>query len=214
MAALRPTDYLAAARCPPTLEPQEFGLWKIARRDCRAVHKDAGYAAAVFKALNGADVQTVLLRMTEATMHLDGEVVMEDSLLELRRHLPIWLAARGRVLVTGLGLGCVVRGLLASPDVGDVDVIEIDQGIIDAVGPEFANEPRVHVYRGDALTCGMPGKKWDFAWHDIWCEESGLQLLHTKLLARFEPHVERQGAWMLPRIVKRTLNAVGWDLVG
>jgi hypothetical protein len=61
-------------------------------------------------------------------MHLeqdDGrvyEVVMEDSPRELRRHLPIWMHAHGRVLVTGLGLGCVVRGLLASPHVEYIDV--------------------------------------------------------------------------------------------
>lgn len=201
--------YLHAARCPPTLEPQTFGLWTIEHRE-RPPGEPAG---AIFAALCGGDRQTVLSRVTEATMHLEsGEVVMDDSLMELRRHLPIWLAAHGRVLITGLGLGCVVRGLLASPAVERIDVIELDREILERVGGEFAGNERVRLHHGDALTCKMPGRRWDFAWHDIWCEGDGLQLLHAKLIARFRSRCGRQGAWMLPRFVKRTL--AHWELLG
>jgi spermidine synthase len=51
---------------------------------------------------------------------------MEDTLSELRRHTPIFMRAKGRLLVTGLGLG-VVRGLLAKPEVEHIDVVEIDR---------------------------------------------------------------------------------------
>jgi len=170
------------------------------------------YAAGMFRMLCG-DRQTALCRVTEATMHLGaGEVVMDDSVVELRRHLPIWLAAAGRVLITGLGLGCVVRGLLASPNVEHIDVIEIDRDILDRVGREFLGNDRVTLCHGNALTCKMPGKSWDFAWHDIWCEGSDLQLLHLKLIARYRRRCERQGAWMLPRFIKRRL--AHWELIG
>lgn len=197
-----PRSYLRAAMCPPSLVPQQFGLWTIQRRPAPPLLLPAG------------DQQTALCRITEATMHQEpGEVVMEDSILELSRHLPIWLRARGRVLVTGLGLGCVVRGLLAAPDVSHIDVIELDQGIIDAVGPEFASDIRVNVVRGNALTCKMPAARWDFAWHDIWCEGSGLQLLHVKLMNRFSKRCAAQGAWMLPRFVKRRFRRT-WGIFG
>lgn len=137
-------------------------------------------------------------------MHLEsGEVVMDDSRLELRRHLPIWLAAHGRVLITGLGLGCVVRGLLACAEVTHIDVIELDREILARVGAEFEGNPRVALHHGNALTCKMPGRRWDFAWHDIWCEGNGLQVLHVKLIHRYRRRCARQGAWMLPRFIKR-----------
>lgn len=169
----------------------------------------------MFRVLCGADHQTALRRFTDATMHLNGEVVMEDSLTELRRHAPIWLAARGRVLVTGLGLGCVVRGLLACPEVNHIDVIEIDRSIIRVVGAEFHNEARVTITAGDALSCHFPANHWDFAWHDIWCEGSGLQKLHVELMSRFKDCCTVQGAWMLPRFVKRmTRRLAPFEVLG
>lgn len=200
--------YLQAAQCPPSLKPQEFGLWRIERRTA----DNTLVKAEVFRRICGRDYQTALCRFTEATMHLCGEIVMDDSFIELRRHLPIWLAAKGRVLVTGLGLGCVIRGLLVSPDVSHIDVIEIDRQIIERVGVEFAGNPRVAVHHGNALTCKMPGKHWNFAWHDIYTEDGSLQLLHAKLIARYRNRCARQGAWMLPRFIKR--RWADWGLVG
>lgn len=194
--------YLRAARCPPSLRPQSFGLWTIEKRGA----PDEDRAGAMFRALIGAPEQTVLARLTEATLHQPpGEIVMEDSTMELERHLPIWLAARGRILVTGLGLGCVVRGLFASADVDHIDVIEIDRDILERVGAEFVGNPRVTLHHGDALTCKMPGRRWDCAWHDIYAEDGSLQLLHAKLIARYAGRCDRQGAWMLPRVIKRRL---------
>lgn len=206
---MTPDHYLRAARCPSTLAAQEFGLWSIEKRAA----PESEPHGAMFRALIGGPEQTVLGRITEATMHQPpGEIVMEDSTQELSRHLPIWLRARGRVLITGLGLGCVVRGLLASPQVERIDVIELDRDILRIVGAEFAHEPRVTLVHGNALTCKMPGKHWDFAWHDLWCEGSTLQLLHLKLIGRYRKRCDRQGAWMLPRVVKRRLAHM--ELIG
>jgi hypothetical protein len=88
-------------------------------------------------------------------------------------------------------------------------------GILRAVGPEFEGNDRVSLIHGDALECELGGE-WDFAWHDIWCEGSGLQLLHLKLMDRFGPRCKWQGAWMLPRFIKRTLRRgrCAWRLIG
>jgi hypothetical protein len=191
------SDYIQAARVPDALEPQSFGLWSIRR-------KDVSNVIPVFKSWIGFESMTLLHRFTMATMHTShGEVVMEDSTRELRRHLPIWLRAKGRVLVTGLGLGCVVRGLLASENVEHVTVIEIDAEILRIVGKEFESDPRVRLIHGDALTVTIRDK-FDYAWHDIWTEgNEHLQVLHAKLIKRFYPQSTIQGAWNFPRQLKR-----------
>ena len=217
----RAMQFLRAARCPLSLVPQSFGPWTISR----VAAPEEEPSRAMFRALIGGETQTRLERSVRTTTPVSpgfedevitcghGEIVMEDSLQELRRHLPIWLAAEGRVLVTGLGLGCVVRGLLASPHVSHIDVIEIDAGILAAVGPEFWGSPRVTLYQGDALTLPYPRDRWDCAWHDIWCEDGAhLHHLHVELLCRYSERVDAQGAWMLPRIAKRIRYP--WRLLG
>jgi hypothetical protein len=193
-------EFMAAARVPYSLRPQTFGLWGIRRVPARNVEQlnDIGWTD-----------YTILHHMTEATMHQDlGEIVMEDSVHELRKHLPIWLSAHGRVLNTGLGLGCVVRGLLASQRVEHIDVVEIDADIIRVVGAEFADNSRVTIHHADALEFDWPpGTRWDCAWHDLWCEDNKeLHFKHVQLLANTKKRCRQQGAWMLPPIVGRI-----WD---
>src|SRR6185295_6407091 len=149
---MKPHDFLEAARVPKSVEPQEFGLWTIERRTLHGPDGPSKFWRELIGPCRWLDY-TILRRWTLASMHLHlGEIVMEDSERELRRHLPIWLNARGRVLKTGLGLGCVVRGLLANPDVHHVDVVEIDADIIRIIGAEFAGNPRVTIHHADALT--------------------------------------------------------------
>lgn len=193
------SDFFRAAKAPDTLAEQDFGLWAIMRQDL-SLQPIARYIA-------GRSVLTVLYQWTEATIHHGvGHIVMEDSRRELNRHLPMFFAAHGRVLITGLGLGCVVRGLLIKPEVEHIDVIEIDADIIRVVGPEFADNPRVTIHHDDALKWPIGDRIWDVAWHDICTpDDVGLQGLHGKLLKRFWPHCQRQGAWDFPREVSRGL---------
>jgi hypothetical protein len=156
--------YLHAARVPESLQPHRFGPWTIERRQAEN---------SVVRYQIGWSDYTLLWRESWRTLHLPGpgEIVMEDSHHELARHLPIWLNARGRVLVTGLGLGCVVRGLLANPAVTHIDVVEIDPDIIRVVWPEFQREERCLIREGDALNMTWPpGTFWDYAWHDLWTD--------------------------------------------
>lgn len=194
-----PVAIMRAAKVPLSVQPREFWPWAITRQRLTSTAE----LLAV-----GADQLTGLSRLDSiAHMHLvHGEVVMEDSVRELRRHLPIWMAAHGRVLNTGLGLGCVVRGLLTIPEVTHIDVVEIDAKIIEVVGAEFAGNPRVTIIHGDALALRPDGRRWDFAWHDIWTEgNDGLQALHARMMVNLHPAVGRQGAWAFPRAIARRL---------
>jgi hypothetical protein len=211
--------FLSAARVPVDLHPQRFGPWWIERM---VAPPDALYASVGLPPVGWA-TYTLLHRYRQREADPDdpfageascgrpqSEIVMEDSRRELAQHLPIWLAGRGRVLVTGLGLGCVVRGLLASSRVEHIDVVELDAGIIRVVGPEFYDEPRVTLHHGDALTYAWPkGTRWDVAWHDLWTDgPRHLQHLHVALLKKHRKQCPLQGAWKLPRFVKRLVPGV------
>ena len=73
------------------------------------------------------------------------------------------------MLITGLELGCVVRGLLCNTAVESIDVVEIDEGLIRIVGAEFLANPRIIFHHADAREFPAD-QKWDFAWHDIWTQ--------------------------------------------
>lgn len=210
-------QYLAAGRVPHTVQPQRFGLWSIERRKAgESVLFELGMDIGLpFGAVGWPDY-TILRRQSAATIHLElGEVVMEDSRRELRKHLPIWMAAKGRVLKTGLGLGCVVRGLLINPAVEHIDVVEIDPDICRVIGPEFLDNPRVTIHLADALTWDFGSRRWDYAWHDLHAfDDDSLQLMHGRLLVRYMNAVadgrpRRQGAWAFPRGVGRLAKLIG-----
>ena len=192
--------HLKAARVPESVASGSFGPWTIARIEA---HGSAHLAWC------GWPRYTALYRHSWASLHQPhGEIVMEDSRHQLCQHLPILQHARGRVLVTGLGLGCVVRALAANADVDRVDVLEIDRDIIERVGPEWDSDPRVTLIEHDALTYPTNAERWNFAWHDLWCDPHApggepLEMLHAKVLKHFADVCEKQGAWRLPRWLRR-----------
>lgn len=95
---------------------------------------------------------TFLHRLTDGTLHRDlpGEVVMEDTPFELRTHLGFVMQAHGRVLVTGLGLGCVLRGLLSNPAVQHITCIENSRDVLKLVGAHMPRE-RLTILEADAF---------------------------------------------------------------
>jgi hypothetical protein len=208
-----PFDLVRACRVPETVQPARAGLWEICRMSLDDMPGDPySLTYQLFEHTLGSRIApfrsiTMLFRDTMATLHRDrGECVMEDSPEELRRHLPILLAARGRVLVSGLGLGCVVRGLLAKPEVEHVDVVEISYSILQLASAEFADDPRVTIHHGDALTIEWPARtRWEYAWHDVWSEQEALALVHARLFARYQQMCNKQGAWMMPRAATRRM---------
>lgn len=156
---------------------------------------------------------TQLYCMTDATMHQIGELVMDDTERELKKHLSFMLAAHGRVLITGLGLGCVVRGCLANPAVKHVVCIERSMDVMNLVGTQMPrDDKRLTIILADALEWvprhSRPGE-FDCAWHDLWTDtcqgEPHLALWHSKLLVHcIESKVKVVGAWSFPRYIRRS----------
>jgi hypothetical protein len=195
-------DIILAARVPMSVRPQSFGLWHISRDDFTRYPLDR------FRSKVGFDFKTNLHHASNKSIHLTErgwDIVMEDSIMELRKHLPIFRRANGNILITGLGLGCVVRGLLTKSEVRSIDIIEIDKDIIRIIGQEFADNPRIKLHHADALEMELP-KTWDYAWHDLWTDgDRHLQLLHADLFCRFQNQCKWQGAWHFPGNMFRKL---------
>jgi hypothetical protein len=163
---------------------------------------------------------TFLYRLTDATLYCDppGEVVMEDTPFELQTHLGFVLQARGRVLVTGLGLGCVVRGLLANPNVDHITCLENSEDVLKLVGPHMSTD-RLTILEADALKWTAKNKdRFDCAWHDLWTNrgagEPHLDHWHARLLINCRQTVGHQGAWAMERLIKKKLISRGFPWIG
>lgn len=185
------------------------GLWRVHRYtlpvECEVPRSDYFGNQKIITLQPGTYTQ--LYRMTMATMHKLGELVMQDTPEELNTHLGFMLRACGKVLITGLGLGCVVRGTLANPQVEHVTVIERDPHVLALVGPHMPDE-RLTIIKADAVKWVKRNKEhFDCAWHDLWSDpdtkEQHLQISHSALIRALASRVRFQGAWQFPRNFRR-----------
>lgn len=139
---------------------------------------------------------------------------MSDTRAEIDDHTDaLWQMhyRGGRVLINGLGLGMVIKGALALPNVEHVDVVETNPDIIELVGHYYESE-RCTIHHADAFDIQWPtGTRWSVAWHDIWpeiCEDNLPE--YTKLKRKYGRRVDWQGCWAEETIraeMRRTRNA-------
>jgi len=124
--------------------------------------------------------------------------MMSDTPAEIRDHMEFIHRATGRCLLNGLGLGVVLKAILAKPGVTQVDVVEIEQDVINLVWPTYKDGNRVALYHTDAFTIQWPkDTRWDCAWHDIWpalCTDNLPEV--AKLKHKYARKVKYQKAWM------------------
>ncbi|MFY9341202.1 MAG: hypothetical protein WAT39_01850 [Planctomycetota bacterium] len=203
---------LAACRAEHIPE-RESGLWAVRRRvlDRATRWTSADNGRKPHRVEPG--VYTFLVRATEGTLHLPlgGETVMNDSVHELRTHLRAMLRASGRVLVTGLGLGCCVRGMLALGRVDEVVVLEREAAVLHLVAGSFAGESRVRIVHAEAEDWlrANPDEHFDTAWHDVWTNreegEDHLAVKHSHLMKECLGRVREQGAWAFPKWLGRKI---------
>lgn len=110
------------------------------------------------------------IRAGEYTRLMRGpQIVMSNAPAELRDHASFVRQAHGRVLVHGLGLGCVLSELIAKDSVDHVTVVEISDDVVNLVWPAFEDSTQVEIVRGSAFTWKPAvNRQWDCCWHDIW----------------------------------------------
>ena len=123
-------------------------------------------------------------------------LVASDMPAEMRDQSEAVYRARGHCLVNGLGIGLVLKNILAKPEVASVTVVEISQDLIDLVSPHYA-DPRVTFVCADALQYQPPkGKRYQMIWHDIWdgiCSDNLPAMASLK--RKYAKRCDWQGCW-------------------
>lgn len=129
-------------------------------------------------------------------VHRSRGVVMSDTDAEKRDHYAFVAAARGHVLINGLGLGMCVAAVLSRPKVERVTVVEIDPDVISLVGPHYTSD-RVEIVEASAFDYVPPkGVRYGAVWHDIWdsiCEDNRPEMI--RLHRKYGRRCDWQGSW-------------------
>lgn len=169
----------------------ESGDWKITKFTV-SEHDIRGMSYA----LNGRPVPAGTY--TRLVKNGAWDPMMSDTPAEIGDHLDFIHRATGNCLLNGLGLGVVLKAILAKSEVTHVDVIEIEQDVINLVYPTYQDENRVTLHHADAFEIQWPKDKyWDCAWHDIWpsiCTDNLLEI--ARLKHKYAHKVKYQAAWL------------------
>lgn len=135
-----------------------------------------------------------------AQLFVGNTLMMSDTQMERRSNAHFVRAAKGHVLIAGLGLGMIVHAILENPEVLSVTVVEKYADVIKLVGPTLT-DPRVKCVEGDVLTWRPEkGTKFDVIYHDVWpdiCADNlkEIQFLH-RAFRRFLAPGGWQNSWM------------------
>lgn len=209
-------DLLQAMRADAVPDNQ-IGLWKIYRkRSTVGCPHGSQLGKPLFlspKFFCPAGTYTFLVKLDAPDQPNSPPAVMEDTPPELRKHLNFVLRARGKVLVTGLGLGCVVRGLLQRSAIERITIVEREQAVLSLVAPYLPKDERIEIVHAEAgAWLRRRRRTWTCAWHDVWSDpernEPHLAVTHQNLMLQLlqGDRVGMQGAWEFPRYVRRILR--------
>lgn len=139
-------------------------------------------------------------------LRIDGVTYMSDTPLEKLTNLPFIEAARGDVLIFGLGIGLILEPILAKPEVRSVTVVEKNFWVRELVAHHYLkrHEGRLLVHLGDAFTY-QPGEyadllgnggTFDTVYFDIWPDIGDQNLPDMeRLMNRARPWL-RPGGWL------------------
>ena len=129
----------------------------------------------------------------------NGSTIMSNTPSEMNDFAHFTRIAEGDILVNGLGLGCVIKVLLAKPEVKRIVVIEQSTDVIKLISPHFKDE-RLTIINADAYEYLPPkGEKYDYVWHDIWdniCSDNLPEM--TKLHKKYARKTKWQDSWAKP----------------
>ncbi len=143
---------------------------------------------------------TRLMRWSNMNAGTGWKVIMSDTPPEIKDHYKVLSEAQirgGRVLINGLGLGMVLKGVLSFPNVTHVDVVEFSPDVIRLTAPTYINDSRLTIHQGDAYKIQWPeGMHWNVVWHDIWDDIRPANLPEMKLLhQKYEGLCDWQDSW-------------------
>jgi len=141
----------------------------------------------------------------------DGSVLMCDTPDEVDKYLPFIEQARGRVLLTGFGLGYMLKALLAKPEVEWVTVVEWNVELVASALYTYAGERCSFVY-GDAYTW-EPRGRYDMAFHSVWVHWDLFTVYEmARIMDHYQTHVDYQECDWEPQVLSWILEQPEGDI--
>jgi hypothetical protein len=186
------------------------GKWQVERFSVSESESQLSFIRGLGKGGRGVPPGSYTRLLNNASVF--DSCVMSDTPDEWRDHYEAIRLAKGRVLINGLGLGCVLQCMLEKPEVEHLTVVEISPDVIALVAEHYQKKygDRLTIVQADALEY-KPDRQvhFDVVWHDIWpnmCEDN-LPQMH-KLHRKYGRKCDWQGSWSRSFIEKRrTANA-------
>lgn len=125
--------------------------------------------------------------------------VMSNTPAEIRDLYSVLFNAKGHILINGLGLGCIIKGLYEGPNknlIKSVTVIEISPDLINLISPYY-KYPNLNIICADAFDWKPPkNMRYNYIWHDIWDDICSANLIEMKKLHRkYSRKCEYQASW-------------------
>lgn len=109
-----------------------------------------------------------LEKRTYTRLFVNNALMMTDADFERRSNTGVVIHAEGDALIAGLGIGLILKPILANPKVSSVTVIEKSADVIALVGPRFACG-RLKIIHADIFGWKPErGRKFDCIYFDIW----------------------------------------------
>lgn len=122
----------------------------------------------------------------------DGIVIDDNHLDNLKKHEHLFKIARGRILISGLGLGFSLYKLLKIPKVQYIRVIEKNQNVIDLVKPFFKEYfDKVDFVNGDIFNYKL-NDSFNIIYHSIWYHKQDIMNEEISILKN---KFEKNCAW-------------------
>ena len=124
----------------------------------------------------------------------NGYIVMSNTPAEVHDHINFIRAAKGKVLIAGLGLGMVLQEVLKKDSVTKVTVVEISKDVINLVAKSY-QDTRLEIVNEDIFNF-KPTEHYDFGWYDIWDDISGDEYEEMKKITRKLSHfISKSDCW-------------------
>lgn len=137
-------------------------------------------------------------------LYVGHTLMMTDTEMERSSNTNVVNAAKGDVLIAGLGVGMILVPILRKADVKTVTVVEKFQDVVDLVDPAVrkavseAEAKKLSVVTADVFTWEPPkGQKWDCIYFDIWpniCVDNLEEM--ARLHRRFARRKRTKESWM------------------
>lgn len=154
------------------------------------------------RAARDGDMEALCCPGRFAILGINGETMMSDTPMERATNLEAVRAARGRVLIAGLGLGMVAHPIARKPEVSEVVIVEKNPDVIRLVAPTLPSN--IRVVPGDIADFlakeGKPApacrQRFDAVWLDLWKSVDTDDLPEIARLRKAARRIMAPGAWL------------------